>query len=59
MENVFDSLGTRFAARANALVAKREAEGLNVHFTNASGQPDRRSFRTVERAEAFRRRVGV
>ena len=42
--NVFDSLGPSLSSRAKALVAKREANGLNVHFTNSRGEPDRRSF---------------
>ena len=52
--DVFDSLGPDMAARLNALVARREASGCNVYFINVDGRADRRSFQTVERAEAFK-----
>jgi hypothetical protein len=52
-DNVFDSLPGNLGARAKALVERREAEGLNVHFINESGQPDRFSFATKARADAF------
>ncbi|WP_430636113.1 hypothetical protein [Sphingomonas hankookensis] len=45
-----------------ATVAQRETVGLNVHFLREDGTPDRFSFATSERAEAFRaklRRQGV
>ena len=58
-KGAFDSLGPCFAARAEAIVAAREATGCNVHFTNAQGQRDRRSFATPERATAFRQRMGA
>jgi hypothetical protein len=52
--NAFSSLPPALAARAQAIVAQREGEGLNVHFINLDGQADRRSFATKERADAFR-----
>lgn len=54
MENVFDSLPPHLAASAKAIVAKREAQGLNVHFEREDGTADRFSFRNAERADAFR-----
>lgn len=53
-DNPFASLPGNLGQRAAALVAKREAEGLNVHFINERGQRDRYSFATQERADAFR-----
>ncbi len=41
-------------ARMDALRAKREALGFNVHFIRDDGTPDCFSFRTAERANAFR-----
>jgi hypothetical protein len=52
--NVFDSLPGNFAARAKALVAKREMQGANVHFVNGDGQRDRRSFATATEAQSFK-----
>lgn len=52
--NPFASLPGDLGARAAALVAKREAEGLNVHFINGRGQRDRMSMATPERAERLR-----
>lgn len=54
MPSVFDSLPGNLGQRAAALVAKREAEGLNVHFLREDGTPDRFSFATAERAASFR-----
>lgn len=54
MASVFDSLPGDLGKRAAAVVAQREAEGLNVHFINERGQHDRHSFATAERAGAFR-----
>ena len=53
-ENVFDSLPGNLGARAKALVEKREAEGLNVHFINQDGKQDRYSFNTADDAAKFR-----
>lgn len=58
-ENVFDSLPPHIAARAKAIVAAREEAGLNVHFVNERGEQDRFSFRTAERADAFRAARGL
>lgn len=59
--NVFDSLPGNLAARAKALVATREAHGMNVHFVRENGTADRFSFRDRESADKFRaalRRAG-
>jgi hypothetical protein len=52
--NAFASLPGDLAQRAAALVAKREAEGLNVHFINERGEFDRYSMASPERASALR-----
>lgn len=52
--NPFASLPGDLGQRAAALVAKRESEGLNVHFLRKDGTPARLSFATAERAAAFR-----
>jgi len=57
MASVFDSLPGNLGKRAAALVAQREAGGLNVHFINERGQHDRFSFANRERADAFRARL--
>ncbi len=54
MLSPFDSLPGNFAARAKALVAQREAEGLNVHFIREDGRADRFSMATKERADGLR-----
>ncbi len=54
MASVFDSLPGDLGKRAAAVVAQREAQGLNVHFLREDGTPDRFSFATAERADAFR-----
>lgn len=41
-------------ARMEALKAKREPLGMNVHFLTEDGRPDVWSFNSVERANAFR-----
>lgn len=42
------------AARMQATVERREAQGLNVHFINEFGQHDRYSLANAKRADAFR-----
>lgn len=57
MASIFDTLPGKLGAKANALVAKREEDGRNVHFTREDGTEDRFSFATNERADAFRAKV--
>lgn len=48
-------LPSNLASRLAAVRARRQAEGLNVRFVNAAtGAVDTWSFRTKERAAAFR-----
>lgn len=53
MSDVFSTLPPHLAARARALVSKREEQGLNVHFINSRGEKDRFSFQTEERRDKF------
>lgn len=53
----FDNLPASLAARMQAVIATREEAGLNVHFLREDGTPDRFSFATEERAEAFRAKL--
>lgn len=53
-KSVFDSLPAAIRDRANALVATRETQGLNIHFLREDGTRDRYSFATMEGAEKFK-----
>jgi len=53
-KSVFDSLPADIRDRAHALVAVREAQGLNVQFLREDGTRDRYSFATMEGAEKFK-----
>ena len=55
----FDTLPPHLAALARKRVAEREMDCCNVHFVNEAGERDRFSFATVERADAFRRRLAA
>lgn len=51
----------RFLDRMAEIKAAREPKGFNVHFINERGERDVFSFRSAERANAFRdglRRLG-
>jgi len=43
-----------FEARFAAIRAKRESQGLNVHFINADGRKDMMSMASADRADAVR-----
>jgi hypothetical protein len=53
MQNAFETLPPSLAKRAAALVAKREEDGLNVHFINERGERDRYSFGSIEARDRF------
>lgn len=57
MSDIYSNLPDHIAAKIRATVAKREAQGLNVHFVNDRGEQDRFSFGTKERADAFRAKL--
>ena len=50
-------------AKVDALIAlmqrtvESREDGRNVYFTGLGGEPDRRSFSTIERADAFRAKL--
>lgn len=54
MSDIYSNLPPHLAAKIRATIAKREEQGLNVHFVNDRGEQDRFSFGTKERADAFR-----
>jgi hypothetical protein len=53
MQNAFNTLPAGLAAKAAAIVAKREDAGLNVHFINERGERDRYSFGSIEARDKF------
>ena len=57
MTDIFSTLPAHLADKARRLVAARELDGRNVHFTNERGEADRFSFATKERADKFRAKV--
>jgi hypothetical protein len=57
MTDVFSNLPAHLADKARKIVASRELDGRNVHFTNERGEADRFSFATKERADKFRANV--
>lgn len=57
MSDIYSNPPPPLAAKIRATVAKREEQGLNVHFINDRGEQDRFSFGTKERADKFRAKL--
>jgi hypothetical protein len=53
MTDIYSNLPAELANHLRAVAAKREAEGLNVHFINARGEKDRYSFGDIASRDKF------